>query len=117
MPDVFTHFAFNTTHSTTCCKCDSRFSTEATQLYLELQVPDEGSDLNSFIEEEYMCSLITKKCDEVCKSTVQAEKSTKLTSGKDTEFLTILLSRATGNPDDYRINTNKIKAFNDVWIR
>ena len=117
-PDVYNHFAFKTTYSRKCCKCHNQFTSESTQLFLEISVPTDGFDLNSSIEEELnMCSLVALDCNGMCNDTAIAEKATKLTSGKETEFITVLLSRGTETPDGFNLNMNRTKAFKDVWIR
>ena len=65
-PDVCSMLNFSTTRSTTCLGCNKVFSVETNQIYLELDVPPENSNLNQIIEEyfnisEYLISVKATK--------------------------------------------------------
>ena len=79
------------------------------QLYLELSVPPNGSSLNTYDEEFYNTSeLVGRKCEDGCMVFIQAEKRVQLTSASTTDFIVVLLSRATGEVNDHYVNTNEV---------
>ena len=117
-PDVFFSFAFKITHSTKCCVCNCINESETNQIYIELQVPPDGSNLNDHIE-DYLntSSLVGAFCKIGCKDFVQSEKRSTLTLAAETEFFTVILTRAVETLDGFHINQNNIIPTNDVLIR
>ena len=93
-----------------------QFDTE--QMYIELDVPEDGSSLNNHVE-DYLCtsSLMGFNCENGCKKFNQFERRSTVTKIEQTEFIIILLSRAVETLDGYQINTNKVIATNDIFIR
>ena len=114
-PEVYSLFEFRLEHSTVCLSCSHRTSSESFQTFMEVTVPANNSNLNNYLEEVFNQSdLVTKRCEDGCKKVVQAQKQSQLVCGKDTEFLTIVLSRSTATNN---INFNKIVSTNEVFIR
>ena len=84
-------------------------------MYVELQVPSDNSNLSDCIEEFFnSSSLVGVYCETSCGSLVQAEKSSKVTCTAETEFITVILTRAVETLDGFKINKN---TTNDVLIR
>jgi hypothetical protein len=117
-PDVYLFFRFEITHSTSCSSCNNINQSETSQMYAELQVPPDYSNLSDFIEEFFnRSSLVGVYCETSCKSLVQAEKSSKVTRTADTEFITVILTRAVETLDGFKINKDRTIATNGVLIR
>jgi hypothetical protein len=117
-PDLFLRFGFKITHSTKCCTCSQVNQSETTQMYLELQVPPDCSNLNEYIE-NYLnsSSAVGAYCENQCKKLVQSEKRSTLTTAGETEFIIVILTRAIETLDGFQLNRNRIKATDDVFIR
>ena len=117
-PDVYSTFGFKITHSTSCCSCNNVNQSETTQMYIELQVPPDNSNLNDHIE-DYLntSSQVAVYCENGCQSLVQAEKRSTLTRTSETEFLIVILTRAVETMDGFHLNKNKVTPTNDVFIR
>ena len=63
-PDVSCHFNFTLIHSSVCCSCNYKHQNQTDQLYLELQVPPNGTHLNTCVEEYLNTSdLVEWFCD------------------------------------------------------
>ena len=117
-PDVSCHFNFTIQHSTVCCNCEYEFTTETNQVYLEMAVPPHDSCLNTAVESYFNTSdLITKFCGERCRKMVQAEKRSQLKNANEADLIVIILSRASGNPEDYHIDFSEVHSTNDIFIR
>ena len=77
--DVFSSFELKITHSTECIACQNIYQFETTQMYVELQVPEDNSNLKDCVEEYFNIStLIGKVCEEGCHKFVEAEKRSRL---------------------------------------
>ena len=110
-PDVSCHFNFTLTHSSLCCNCNYKHQFETDQLYLELQVPPNGSHLNTCVEEHLNTSdLVQWFCDS-CRKNTQAEKRQQLTAAVETDFIVVLLTRGMLS------NTSNVIPTSDVFIR
>jgi hypothetical protein len=87
-------------------------------MYVELRVPPDNTNLSDCIEEFFnTSSLVGVHCETNCGSLVKAEKSSKVTCTADTEFITVMLTRAVETLDGFKINKNRTIATNDVLIR
>ena len=87
-------------------------------MYVELQVPPDNSSLNDYIEEFFNASsLVGVFCENGCQSMIEAEKSSKVTRTAETEFITVILTRAIETLDGFQLNKNKVIPTNDVFIR
>ena len=98
--------------------CNKVFRVETNQLYLELDVPEDNSNLKDFIEEHFNMSYLTgQNCDDGCKKFNEVEKSFKMTLIDEAEFFIIILTRTVQTLDGFRLNQNKITATDNVFIR
>ena len=116
-PDVLSCFGFNITHSTICLSCRQFKHSETTQMYVELQVPPNDSNLNEYVEEYFNKRSLVQVFCENCQSLVEGEKRSTMTSTAEAEFVVILLTRAVETLDGYQLNMNRINPTNDVFIR
>ena len=117
-PDVYFLLVFKTTHSTRCSSCQHIYQSETAQMYVKLQVPPDNSNLNDNIEEFFNASsLVGVFCENGCQSVIEAEKSSKVTRTAETEFITVILTRAIETLDGFQLNKNKVIPTNDVFIR
>ena len=86
-------------------------------MFVELQVPEENSNLNNCVEEYFnISSLVGKNCEEGCKNFVEAEKRTRLTRIVDTEFFIVVLTRGTQTLEGTVFNSNRTVATDDVVL-
>ena len=114
-PDVFSSFGFKITHSTKCCSCRNVNQSETTQMYVELQVPPDGSDLKTHLEEFFNASsLVGRFCENGCKKFVQAKQTSSITRTAETDFFIVILTGAIETDDGYQLNSNKVTATKDV---
>ena len=94
------------------------FNSENVQIYLELDVPQEGSNLNDYLEEYFnINTLVGQSCADGCKKFTQMEKSLKMTLIDYAEFFVIVLTRAVLTQDGWTLNKNRVTCTNDVSIR
>ena len=117
-PDVCSSLYFNITHSTTCLSCNHVQSSETTQMFVEMPVPQDDTSLDSHVSDHFNCSsLVGVFCEDGCQQLVQVEKSSKLTVARDSEFLTVILTRAVETLDGFTLVKNEVISTNDVFIR
>ena len=117
-PDVSSLFCFSLTHSSKCDSCGIENTPETTQMYLELDVPPDGSDLKihveNFLNDEWSNLYL---CEENCKKLTQKHKKIMLTSAAEAEILTVFLSRTMQTLDWYKFVKNRVNATSDILIR
>ena len=117
-PDVYFKFGFKITHSTKCTSCQHIYQSETQQTYVELQVPSDESNLNDYVEDFFnRCTTVGRFCENECQKIVPAEKNSKVTNASETEFITVILTRAMETLDGYQLNKNRVNITNDVFIR
>ena len=117
-PDVCSIFYFKITHSTTCCNCNHVNESETTQMYLEMPVPPDNTNLNDYVEEHLnTSSLVGVFCEDGCQKFVQTEKRSTLTLANDSEFLIVILTLAIETLDGFKLVDNRTIPTNDVFIR
>ena len=117
-PDVFEIFLFTTKNTTTCLKCGHENSSEQTQIYLEMDVPPDGSKLSDFVEKNMTESLVVQyHCQDGCNAYYQAETRTQIKSVNETKFIIVLLRRSVMTERGPEIIKNKILATHDLKIR
>ena len=93
-PDVFSIFGFKITHSSECLACHEVYRFVTNPMYVELEVPEDGSKINESIGEYFnVSSLVGKNCDG-CGNFVEAEKRCRVTSISETEYFIVILTRA-----------------------
>ena len=74
--------------------------------------------MNNYLEDHFNTSdLVGRQCESDCKMFVQAEQRNCLTSGDQTKFILILLSRPMRTEDGYELNRNKIISTDELFIR
>ena len=87
-------------------------------MYLELNVPPDGSDLKihveNFLNDEWSNLYL---CEENCKKLTQKHKKIMLTSAAEAQFLTVFLSRTLETMDGYKFVKNQVNVTSDINIR
>ena len=117
-PDVSSLFYFKITHSTTCCGCDQVTESETDQMYVEMRVPPHNTSLNDSVEELFNKStLVGRFCDGKCQRFVQAEKCSKMTLARESEFFVVILTRAVETLDGFKLIESQTIPTADVLIR
>ena len=116
-PDVCAPLSFDITHSTTCLSCNHVHQFQTNQMYVEIPVPPNHTNLNDYIEEHLNTSSLFGKFCDGCKQFSEAEKSSKITLANETEYLMIILSRALETLDGFKFIDNEINVTNEVFIR
>ena len=87
-------------------------------MYVEIPVPQDNSNLNDKVEEHLnTSSLVGLYCENMCEKFVQVEKSSKLSSVAETEYLIIVLTRGVETVDGFQMIRNRTLPTNDVFIR
>ena len=116
--DVYNRFAFTTVNLTICMACGHQNNSEQSQIYLEMDVPPEGSNLSEHVEELFHDgTMVDYKCEDGCNTKFQAEKKSVLKSGKETEFIIIMLRRSVLSDNGREIVLNKVDAGDNICIR
>lgn len=125
-PDVFSLFCFQLTVETRCGnkRCSKiNSSTNPPQLCIELDVPDNGTDLSFVVEQEldftfkdvedYHCQASEGGCGEMG----TAGHRTVVSSTTDRHFIMVQLRRATLTPQGfYNLNSNRVNATGDIRV-
>ena len=116
--DVYRMFSFTTVNLSICLACGHRSSSEQFQIYLELDVPPEGSNLSEFVELALNDgTMVDYRCEDGCNSRSQAEKRTLLKSGRDSQFIIIMLRRTILSELGQQIVPNNVYSDRDIDIR
>ena len=116
-PEVCSSFYFKVTHSTECCACNHLITSETTQLYVEIEVPPDNTNLNEYVEEFFNISELQAMHCEACQNLVQKAKRSKLTLGSESEFIIVILNRGIETLDGFELVKNCTSPTNDVFIR
>ena len=117
-PEVLSLLNFTVTNSTMCCKCNRVNQFDNTQMYLELDVPEDNTSVNESIEFHLNASSLTEMfCEERCKEIVQVEQRCRIKSNSSSEFITILLSRPSENIHGYYLNNNRVIIKDRLFVR
>jgi hypothetical protein len=117
-PDVFLGFGFKITHSTKCCSCNQVNQSETTQMFIEFQVPPDGSNLNDYIEDYFnTSSRVGRFCENGCQEFSPSEKRSTISLAAETNFIIVVLTRAIETLDGFQLNRDRVTATNDVFIR
>ena len=107
---------FETIDSTMCLRCHYKNEIRLRQIYLEMEVPPDGSSLGQYVEEHFDESTIVDfVCDE-CGGNSQAEKKLLLNSINEADFITILLRRTVYSDEGNILVVNKIEAVADIHL-
>ena len=102
--------------STTCPQCGNRNEIDLQCIYVEMDVPPEGSTLSNFVEKQFNDSYLVDYSCEVCKKKSQAQKHLGLNSVERTNFIIVLLRRNMMIDGESIIVNNKINAVQDVKL-
>ena len=117
-PDVYNYLSFQLITSTTCSKCKKRSESESIQIYEEMPVPPNQSNLKCYVEQIFNGSTaVETHCQDGCKVLGQGERRTTLKSTKDSKFIILILSRAVAIPEGYKLVTNSVICTDPVQIR
>ena len=88
--DVYQIFCVNMIYSTTCSNCAKMSESEQNQLYVEIDVPPNGSKLNEYVEKTLngYCE-VEYHCQDGCNVKCEAENRSMIKSSKDTNSLSL----------------------------
>ena len=114
--DVYEFLSIHTVDSTMCLQCEHRNEINLRQIYIEMEVPPEGSTLGQLVEEQFNESYLVDYFCEVCKKQSQAEKRLVLNSIEDTAYVIVLLRRNIQGEDGNMIVKNKISAVDEIRL-
>ena len=116
--DVYQLFNFSTINSTTCKSCNHENKFEQSQIYLEMDVPPDGSSPSNAVEESLNDSCIVEyHCEDGCQIKFQAEKRTFLKSVEETDYLIVLLRRTMYGNNANMIVANMINSTERIKLR
>ena len=117
-PDVFSLFSFKLTHSSECSTCKHRNVFETTQLYVEIPVPPNNSNLKHHVEDFFSeRSQYGSYCDEGCNAFSEKSKWTSITSLDETKYLIVILTRGIETMDGFHLLKNEVKSTENIIIR
>lgn len=116
--DVYQTFSFTTVNHTICMACGHRNSFEQHQIHLELDVPPEGSILSEYVEQALNDGTrVEYRCEDGCNIRSQAQKQTLLKSGKETQFIIVMLRRTILSEFGPQVVFNNVSSERDIDIR
>jgi hypothetical protein len=117
-PDLYKIFCFSTVTSTMCLACKHRNESEQSQIYLEMEVPPNGSELSDYQEEMINeSSRVQYHCQDGCQAHFQAETRSLLKSVRQAEFLIVLLRRSIMTENGIEIVENSIGSVKNISLR
>ena len=117
-PDLYEIFCFSTVNSTMCLSCKHRNESEQSQIYLEMEVPPDGSELSDYVEEMINeSSIVQYHCQDGCQANFQAETQTMLKSVNQAKFITIILRRSMMTENGAEIVENRIGSIKNISLR
>ena len=123
-PEVFALFCFQIMEETRCPNCKRVTSTNddsEPRMYLEMEVPGNGSDLSYVVETELHSSQDVESyhCESRnggCGMRLTARHRNMIKSMTDKQFIIVLLRRVIETNDGYEINRNNVRATGDIQI-
>ena len=113
--DVHKFLSFDTLDSTICNRCQNENRIENKEIYLEMEVPPNGSNLGPQVEQYFNDSYFVEYTCDLCEFQL-AEKRLFLKSANETNFITVLLRRSVQGEDGNEIVVNKINALDDIKL-
>ena len=117
-PDVYNFFAFELITSTTCSQCGMRSESEALQIYEEMQVPPDQSNLKNYVEQFFNESVtVDSQCQDGCKQKGRGERRTTLKSIENSKFIVLIFSRAVDSGHGYKLVKNVVTSTDPVKLR
>ena len=114
--DLYEFISFHTVDSTMCLKCKHTNQIDQRNIYVEMEVPPEGSSLSKSVEELFNESYLVEYFCEACKEQFQAEKRLILNCVQNTQFIILLLRRAVQGDVGNIIVGNLISATDDIKL-
>ena len=116
--DVYQLFCLNMVYSTTCCSCGKISESEVNQLYVEMDVPPNGSKLNEHVENTLNGYLeVEYDCHDGCNVKSGAENRSMIKSCQDTNFILVILRRVIQGEAGPELLQNSITATDNICIR
>ena len=116
--DVYKMFSFTTINLTICLACGHQNSFEQSQIYLEMDVPSDGTNLCESVEKMFHDgTIVDYNCEDGCKTKFQAKKKSVLKSAKETQFIIIMLRRSVISENGVEIVFNKVNSEGNISIR
>ena len=111
-------FSLNMIYSTTCSNCGKISESEQNQLFVEIDVPPNGSKLNEYVEKSLngYCE-VEYQCQDGCKSKSEAENRAMIKSCKDVTFLIVILRRVVQGEAGPFIVEDRVSSCDNICIR
>jgi hypothetical protein len=116
--DVYQLFCLNIIYSTTCVNCGKMNESEQNQLYVELDVPPNGSNLNEYVEKHFngYCE-VDYNCQDGCNVKCGAENRSMIKSCEDVEFLIVILRRVVQGEEGPMIIQDSLNSTYNICLR
>ena len=116
--DVYRIFHFTTINLSTCKACGHQNESEQYQIYLEIDVPPNNSNLSDYVEQTLNDGEVVEyHCQDGCDRRYQADKRTLLKSVKETQFIIVMLRRMIISEYGLEIVRNNINSGENINIR
>ena len=116
--DIHTIFSFTTVNISTCMTCGYKSESEQSQIYLEMDVPPNNSNLGNYVEQTLNDGQVVEyHCEDGCKARFQADKRTMLKSVKEAQFILVMLRRTIMSEYGIELVPNNVNSGDDINIR
>ena len=118
-PDVFSFFSLKLKFLTECSICNVYSEYETTQLYIELPVPPNNSNLKKYVE-EYLNeeTRIDGFCEDQCEIITEKIQKTRVSiENEEAKFLVIILSRGVQTEDGFKFLKSNVNATEEICLR
>ena len=110
--------AFELSHSRMCKECGHKNEYKTNQLYIELDVPPNNSNLQEYVEGFLNHELeVGSRCEASCDRYTRKIEKKSVTQIEEARFITVILTRGIDTAGGYQLVKNKILATNDIKIR
>ena len=114
--DVYGIFSLNMVNSTKCIGCSNTNQYETNLLYIEIDVPPNGSKLNQSVETTLNGFIkVDYTCNYGCR--IGAENRTTIKNLLETEFLIIILRRVIQDATGRKVVQNMTDSIHSIHIR
>jgi hypothetical protein len=116
--DLYQIFSLNMIYSTTCLSCGKVSESETNQLYVEMDVPPDGSKLNEHVEKQLngYCK-VEYQCHDECNVNFEAENRSMIKSCEASNFLIVMLRRVVQGEEGPEIVQNRVNSIDNICIR
>ena len=85
---------------------------------MELDVPQDNTYLDDTVQNFFNSNdSVGRFCEDGCKTFAQAERRSRITSIKETQYIIVVLSRAIETLDGFKMVKNKVTPTRDIIIR